>query len=119
MSDQESKSFNFAVLGQKGVGKSSILKRFFGKDWNSGDNGAKAAYYWEQKSPINKYNKIINYHIWELSDEEKYQTMIQQFYKKASVIILVYDLNDKESFNRVQNYYVKEILKINKEVKGK
>ena len=45
--------------------------------------------------------------------------MIQQFYKKASVIILVYDLNDKESFNRVQNYYVKEILKINKEVKGK
>ena len=119
MSDQESKSFNFAVLGQKGVGKSSILKRFFGKDWNSGDNGASAAYYWEQKSPINKYNKIINYHIWELYDVEKYQSMIKQFYKQASVIILVYDLNDKESFNRVQNYYVKEILKINKEVKGK
>ena len=67
MSDQESISFSFAVVGQKGVGKSSILKRFFGKDWNSGDNGASAAYYWEQKSPINKYNKIINYHIWELS----------------------------------------------------
>ena len=37
----------------------------------------------------------------------------------ASVIILVYDLNDKESFNRLQHHYVKEILKINKEVKGK
>ena len=34
MSDQESISFSFAVVGQKGVGKSSILKRFFGKDWD-------------------------------------------------------------------------------------
>ena len=45
--------------------------------------------------------------------------MIKQFYRQASVIILVYDLNDKESFNRLQNHYVKEILEINKEVKGK
>ena len=45
--------------------------------------------------------------------------MIKQIYKKASVIILVYDLNDKKSFNRLQNHYVKEILEINKEVKGK
>ena len=120
MSDQESISFSFAVVGQKGVGKSSILKRFFGKDWDSGSNGTRTiAYYWEQKSPINKYNKRINYRIWELSDEEEHQTMLEENYNEASVIILVYDLNDKESFNRVQNYYVKEILKINKEVKGK
>ena len=118
MSDQESISFSFAVLGKKGVGKSCILNRFFGKDLDSGNNGT-TAYYWKQESPINKYNKRINYHIWELSDEEKYQTMIQQFYKKASVIILVYDLNDKESFKRLQNHYVKKILEINKEVKGK
>ena len=41
MSDQESISFSFAVVGQKGVGKSSILKRFFGKDWDSGSNGTR------------------------------------------------------------------------------
>ena len=77
------------------------------------------AYYWEQKSPINKYNKRINYHIWELSDKEEHQTMFKELYNEASVIILVYDLNDKKSFNRLQNHYVKEILEINKEVKGK
>ena len=47
MSDQESISFSFAVLGKKGVGKSCILNRFFGKDLDSGNNDTTAAYYWK------------------------------------------------------------------------
>ena len=41
--------------------------------------------------------------------QEKYNAIIENFYKQANCCLLVYDITNKESFNKIKNYYVNKI----------
>ena len=41
--------------------------------------------------------------------QEKYNALNENFYKQANCCLLVYDIKNKESFNKIKNYYVNKI----------
>ena len=41
--------------------------------------------------------------------QEKYNALNENFYKQANCCLLVYDITNKESFNKIKNYYVNKI----------
>ena len=41
--------------------------------------------------------------------QEKYNAINENFYKQANCCLLVYDITNKESFNKIKNYYVNKI----------
>ena len=55
---------------------------------------------------INGKNLIVK--IYDTSGQEKYNSMVSNYYKKADGIILVFDLTNKESFDSI-NKWIKDI----------
>ena len=41
--------------------------------------------------------------------QEKFNAQNRIYYKRADCCLLVYDITNKDSFNAIENYYVKEI----------
>ena len=47
--------------------------------------------------------------------QEKYNAQNRTYYKRADCCVLVYDITDKDSFDAIENFYIKEINNLCKE----
>jgi small GTP-binding protein len=103
-----SESFKIVLIGESGVGKTSIISQFvnqiFQEDVESSSSGT-----FNSKTLIYDNNKILKLEIWDTAGQEKYRSLASMFYKEASAAILVYDITRKESFEQIQNYWVGQI----------
>ena len=52
---------------------------------------------------------VINVKIWDTCGQEKYNSICELYYKRADGILLVYDISNEHSFNRIKKYYIKKI----------
>ena len=103
-----SESFKIVLIGESGVGKTSIISQFvnqvFQEDVESSSSGT-----FNSKTLIYDNNKVLKLEIWDTAGQEKYRSLASMFYKEASAAILVYDITRKESFEQIQNYWVGQI----------
>ena len=53
-------------------------------------------------------DKIVKIKLWDSAGQEKYHTLTHNYYKKCDGIIIVFDVSNKESFDKI-NYWVKSI----------
>ena len=103
-----SESFKIVLIGESGVGKTSIISQFvnqiFQEDVESSSSGT-----YNSKTLIYDNNKVLKLEIWDTAGQEKYRSLASMFYKEASAAILVYDITVKESFEQIQQYWVEQI----------
>ena len=52
---------------------------------------------------------IINVHIRDTCGQERYDSINEQYYQKADGILLVFDIANELSFNKIKNYYIEKI----------
>ena len=100
--------FKVVVIGNASVGKSSLIdrgtKNRFIEDYN-------ATIGFDYSPFIIKYdNKIIKLQIWDTCGQEIYQSLITNFYRNSSLAIMVYSINDRKSFEALDNW-LKELKK--------
>ena len=55
-----------------------------------------------------KLNKSISFDIWDKEGQELYRELAKNFYLNASIVILVYDIKRKSSFESIQNYWYEQ-----------
>ena len=57
-------------------------------------------------------NKIYNLEIWDTAGQEKFHSLSKLFIKESRVVLLVYDITDKSSFEDINFWFdlVKEVL---------
>jgi small GTP-binding protein len=96
------------LLGDTGVGKSSLMFRFSEGEFKSGLIGTAGVDY--KMKNIELGGKSIKIQIWDTAGQERYRTLTKAYYRGAAGIILVYDVTDPVSFNNVQ-YWLKKIKK--------
>jgi Ras-related protein Rab-18 len=99
------------LIGDSGVGKTSLLCRFLDKNFSI-----------NQPCTVNADFKIKTLNIdsstsaeliiWDTCGQEKYRSLTKQFYKDAHGIILMFDVCDKRSFENL-NKWLEEIPKNN------
>ena len=96
------------LLGDAGVGKSSIMMRFTQGEFKEGLIGTAGVDY--KRKNIELGGKSVKIMIWDTAGQERYRTLTKSYYKGAAGIVLVYDVTDKVSFNNV-HYWLKKIRK--------
>ena len=101
-------SFKIIVIGNSAVGKSSLVDRVtknkFLEDYS-------ATIGFDYSSFFIKYdNKTIKLQIWDTCGQEIYQSLITNFYRNSSLAIMVYAINNRESFDNLDNW-IKELKK--------
>ena len=106
-------SFKLVIVGDPGVGKTSLLLRFT-DDSFSADHLATIGGDFKKKI-INIENQLFKLYIWDIAGEEHSPRI---YYKGARGVILIYDVTDQNSFQNV-HYWLKQIERYAKDTSRK
>ena len=116
--DESEKSyltFKIIVIGNSGVGKSSLLGRAYKNIFNAEYKTTIGFEFITFTEKIGEKN--IKLHIWDTCGQETYKSLISNFYRNSSLAMLIYSIDCKESFNDIIKW-IKEIkLQNNPDIK--
>ena len=95
--------FKLVVVGDPGVGKTSIILRFT-------DNAFLRTYIPTLGVSINEKifdaeSGVIEMILWDIAGQAKFQTMRRHFYQGSEAILLIFDLTNRLSFTSIKNWY--------------
>mmetsp|Transcript_65723 Transcript_65723/g.80436 ORF Transcript_65723/g.80436 Transcript_65723/m.80436 type:complete len:208 (+) Transcript_65723:92-715(+) len=91
------------MVGDSGVGKSSLLKRFANRDF-TGDYISTIGVDFEIKT-LEIDGKTVKLQIWDTAGQERFQNITTSYYRGAHCIILVYDITQLETFEHVHKWH--------------
>ena len=107
---EDEKNCKVVLLGESGVGKTSIISRFINDTFEEGLVTTTGASYAGKDMVFKDYkNQVVKFEIWDTAGQEKYRSLTQIFYKDAAIAILVYDITNEESFEEIQKYWYEQI----------
>lgn len=100
------------LLGDSGVGKSSILlkfveDRFLGEDALNPTIGVDYKY-----KIIERDGQKYKLAIWDTAGQEKFRTVTSTYYRGAQGVVVVYDVTDRSSFEHL-SYWISELENYN------
>jgi len=99
-------NFKLIIIGDSGVGKSSLVSRAiankFGTDYSPTIGFEFYTFY------IKIEDTNIKLQIWDTCGQEVYRSLIKSFYRNSSLAILVYAINEENSFKDL-NIWLNEI----------
>ena len=94
--------FKVLLIGNSGVGKSSLLVRFAEDIFT--DNFMPTIGVDFKIKTVDVDSKQIKLQIWDTAGQERFKTITSSYYKGAHGIIVVYDITDRESFSNIQTW---------------
>lgn len=100
--------FKLLLIGDSGVGKSSILIRFTDDSYSEAFISTIGVDF--KIKSIELDGKHIKLQLWDTAGQERFRTITSSYYRGAHGIIIVFDLTDLESFENIQQW----LLEINK-----
>lgn len=100
--------FKVVLLGESGVGKTSIISQFVDQTYQE-DLQTSTGGTFSSKTFIYGNNQLLKFEIWDTAGQERYRALTTIFYKEANAAILVYDITRVDSFEQLQEYWVKQI----------
>ena len=99
------------LLGESGMGKTSLINAAIGKDFDENITSTISSSF-VIKQYI-KNNKKYTLNIWDTAGQETFRSLTKLFIKNSKIVLFVYSINNKMSFESLQTYWVsntKEIL---------
>ena len=107
------------LVGESGVGKTSIINQFLYKTFDSSITTSLTCDKWEKTIKL-KDNKYLNVDIWDTAGQEKFRAINKIFLKNTQIALLIYDITDKNSFEQLKYWYdiINEINKNEKIIFG-
>ncbi|XP_037934987.1 ras-related protein Rab-21-like [Teleopsis dalmanni] len=105
-------TFNFKVvlLGEGCVGKTSIVLRYVEDKFNSQHISTLQASFLNKKMTLED-GKRVQLNIWDTAGQERFHALGPIYYRGSHGAILVYDITDQDSFQKVKNW-VKELKRM-------
>ncbi len=104
----EPESIKVVLVGESGVGKTSIIQQFTSGQFDPHRETSLSAQFVSKTVKIKELDKEIKFDIWDTVGQEKYRSLAKIFYKDAKAIIFVYDITTEYSFNELKNYWYEE-----------
>lgn len=99
-------SFKILLIGDSGVGKSSLLVSFIS---NSVEDLAPTIGVDFKIKQLKVGDKRIKLTIWDTAGQERFRTLTSSYYRGAQGIILVYDVTRRETFTNLSDVWAKEV----------
>ena len=104
---QPASEIKIILLGESGVGKTNLINILMGMPFNENETTSTSNSYMEKRVTINK--KLYKLNLWDTIGQEKFRQLTKIFYKDSKIVIFVFDITSKESFDELQKYWVKDV----------
>jgi len=92
------------MVGDSGVGKSSLVLRYV-DDFFSGDSQFISIGEDFKDKELELDGKKIVLHIWDTAGQERFRTITSLYYRGSHVILIVFDVTEKKSFDNVRHWF--------------
>ena len=96
------KDIKLILLGESGVGKTCIINRYINNEYSQGCESTLGSTFYTKE--ILKENINYKLNIWDTTGQEKYHSITNLFLKGAQIVILVYSIDSRSSFENL-NYW--------------
>ena len=106
--DNEYTPCKVVLLGEAGVGKTSIISRYVSNTFSEVLMTTTGASFATKKVDIDDEHKI-KFQIWDTAGQERFRSLAKIFYQNAAVAVLVYDITRRDSFDKLKNFWIKEL----------
>ena len=95
-------TFKILTIGESGVGKTCVLRRFVENKFLK-NHLATIGIDFKTKT-LNINNQEIKLKIWDTAGQERFRNITTQYYKGADGIVLVYDVTDESSYEKIRDW---------------
>ena len=95
-----------ALLGNEGVGKTSVLGQLTESKYNARTNTTVGAMFVNKSMTIGDARYDLQ--LWDTAGQERFRTIASIYFRDAHGIVLVYDLTNRKSYDDL-NYWFNEI----------
>ena len=92
------------LIGDGGVGKTSIFKKYMGEGFESTYEQTIGADFSTKEHITNTYKVLLQ--IWDIAGQDRFETVRSLFYHGAHGIIFVFDVTRPESFNNFNKWLI-------------
>ena len=106
--DSYEQLYKIIIIGDSGVGKSNILKRYLHNEFKHDTKSTVGVEFGSKQLKVGEVN--IKLQIWYTAGEERYRAITSAYYKGSKGCFIVYDITSEVSFENVQKWY-EEIMK--------
>ena len=108
--EQDAKTVKIILLGDSAVGKTCIIHRYLNNEFISEATSTLGSISNKKEVIKNERKYIMN--IWDTTGQEKYRSITNLFINGSNIVILVYSIDSKSSFESLDFWYnsVKEKL---------
>jgi len=90
------------TIGESAVGKTCILLRFTDNQFLMNHITTIGIDYKSKKITSGQYS--VKLKIWDTAGQERFRNITKQYYKGADGILLVYDITDRNSFEKIKDW---------------
>ena len=89
-------NIKITLLGNSGVGKTCIIRRYSDSIFDENSVATQLANYSQKVVEID--NHTLQVDLWDTAGQEKYRSLGRNFYKDSFIVCLVYDITSHDSF---------------------
>ena len=110
MNQQNHLEIKVILVGNSGVGKTNLINILIGQKFQSVALTTSASAYVEKEITIDNNKYYLE--IWDTAGQEKFNALTKVFIKESKIVIFVYDITSKQSFDDIKFWVnmVKEVL---------
>jgi small GTP-binding protein len=98
------------LIGESGVGKTNLIRILSKKAFNPNQESTVNCSFYKSEMIVDKNH--YNVYLWDTIGQEKLQSLTRIFFKNSKIVVLVYDITSKVSFDQLDKWLeqVKESL---------
>jgi len=90
------------IIGESGVGKSSLMKRFIDDEYDDELSLTIGVDFKTKTVDIDGVN--VKLAIWDTAGQERFRTLTPSYYRDAQGAILVYDVTNQKTFQKLESW---------------
>ena len=109
------RSYKILVIGESNVGKTSIILRYTENSFNA--SGISTCGVDVKCKYVSLDNLKIRLDIWDTAGQERFRGLAKNYFRGANAFILVYDITNQNSFNKLRGWINDAKEKIQREYK--
>ena len=103
--------YKIVMIGDAYVGKTSIVNRYWGQQFNSNETPTIAASYIQVPAEIEDERTnakvLVKLNIWDTAGTEKFQCLVPLYARTADSLVIVFDVTNPSSFEGAKKWYTK------------
>ena len=101
--NKKADSVKITLIGGTGVGKTCIIRRFSNNTYEENPPSTLGGSY--SLKFVKVGDKQVQLDLWDTAGQEKYRSLGKHFYKDAYIVVFVYDITNRKTFDEIKEIW--------------